>query len=58
MTKLEQGAKGDSVASNFLVSWARRLKCRFDFWRLDAAHQRLFRVMEIDPDSKIKRGEI
>ena len=35
-----------------------RMKCKFDFWMLDDKHRRLFTAMEIDPESKIKRGEI
>ena len=41
-----------------LVSWVRRLRCRYDFWRLSAADQVVFRAIGIDPSSKIKRGEI
>ena len=49
--------EGYYISSN-VVRCFHRLRCKLYFRRLDAKTKRLFTAMEIDPESKIKRGEI
>lgn len=41
-----------------LIKKYQRWKCRRDFRKLDAAWQRRFTLIGLDPNSKIKRGEL
>lgn len=41
-----------------LKKWLKRRRCRRDFNRLSPCDQRHFKILGIDPESKIERGDL